>query len=74
MLKNLFHIGGNAAKEKYQKQISCLEILLYDFNLSLVSLLDFVKKKQNKDGYIVYSFDNIHVNTIIIWMKCPFEA
>lgn len=45
MLKNLFHIGGNAAKEKYQKQISCLEILLYDFNLSLVSLLDFVKKK-----------------------------
>lgn len=69
MLKKLFHIGGNAAKEKYQKQISCLEILLYD----LVSLLDFVKKK-NKDGYIVYSFDNIHVNTIIIWMKCPFEA
>lgn len=68
MLKNLFHIGGNAAKEKYQKQISCLEILLYDF---LVSLLDFVK---NKDGYIVYSLDNIHVNTIIIWMKCPFEA
>lgn len=48
MLKNLFHIGGNAAKEKYQKQISCLEILLYDFNLSLVSLLDFVKKKQTK--------------------------
>lgn len=45
MLKDLFHIGGNAAKEKYQKQISCLEILLYDFNLSLVSLLDFVKKK-----------------------------
>lgn len=45
MFKNLFHIGGNAAKEKYQKQISCLEILLYDFNLSLVSLLDFVKKK-----------------------------
>lgn len=45
MLKNLFHIGGNAAKEKYQKQISCLETLLYDFNLSLVSLLDFVKKK-----------------------------
>lgn len=40
-------------------------------NLSLVSLLDFVK---NKDGYIVYSLDNIHVNTIIIWMKCPFEA
>lgn len=37
MLKNLFHIGGNAAKEKYQKQILCLEILLYDFNLSLVS-------------------------------------
>lgn len=73
MLKNLFHIGGNAAKEKYQKQISCLEILLYDFylNLSLVSLLDFVK---NKDGYIVYSLDNIHVNTIIIWMKCPFNA
>lgn len=69
MLKKLFHIGGNAANEKYQKQISCLEILLYD----LVSLLDFVKKK-NKDGYIVYSFDNIHVNTIIIWMKCPFEA
>lgn len=68
MLKKLFHIGGNAANEKYQKQISCLEILLYD----LVSLLDFVKK--NKDGYIVYSFDNIHVNTIIIWMKCPFEA
>lgn len=68
MLKKLFHIG-NAANEKYQKQISCLEILLYD----LVSLLDFVKKK-NKDGYIVYSFDNIHVNTIIIWMKCPFEA
>lgn len=66
MLKDLFHIGGNAAKEKYQKQISCLEILLYDFNLSLVSLLDFVK---NKDGYIVYSLDNIHVNTIIIWMK-----
>lgn len=31
-------------------------------------------KKKNKDGYIVYSFDNIHVNTIIIWMKCPFEA
>lgn len=48
MLKNLFHIGGNAAKEKYQKQISCLEILLYDFNLSLVSLLDFVKKKKTK--------------------------
>lgn len=71
MLKKLFHIGGNAAKEKYQKQISCLEILLYDFNLSLVSLLDFVK---NKDGYIVYSLDNIHVNTIIIWMKCPFNA
>lgn len=71
MLKNLFHIGGNAAKEKYQKQISCLEILLYDFNLSLVSLLNFVK---NKDGYIVYSLDNIHVNTIIIWMKCPFNA
>lgn len=71
MLKNLFHIGGNAAKEKYQKQISCLEILLYDLNLSLVSLLDFVK---NKDGYIVYSLDNIHVNTIIIWMKCPFNA
>lgn len=71
MLNNLFHIGGNAAKEKYQKQISCLEILLYDFNLSLVSLLDFVK---NKDGYIVYSLDNIHVNTIIIWMKCPFNA
>lgn len=71
MLKDLFHIGGNAAKEKYQKQISCLEILLYDFNLSLVSLLDFVK---NKDGYIVYSLDNIHVNTIIIWMKCPFNA
>lgn len=71
MLKKLFHIGGNAANEKYQKQISCLEILLYDFNLSLVSLLDFVK---NKDGYIVYSLDNIHVNTIIIWMKCPFEA
>lgn len=71
MLKNLFHIGGNAAKEKYQKQISCLEILLYDFNLSLVSLLDFVK---NKDGYTVYSLDNIHVNTIIIWMKCPFNA
>lgn len=48
MLKNLFHIGGNAAKEKYQKQISCLEILLYDFylNLSLVSLLDFVKKQR----------------------------
>lgn len=48
MLKNLFHIGGNAAKEKYQKQISCLEILLYDFylNLSLVSLLDFVKKQK----------------------------
>lgn len=69
MLKKLFHIGGNAANEKYQKQISCLEILLYD----LVSLLDFVKKK-NKDGYIVYSFDNIHVNTIIIWMKCLFEA
>lgn len=45
MFKNLFHIGGNAAKEKYQKQISCLEILLYDLNLSLVSLLDFVKKK-----------------------------
>lgn len=44
MLKKLFHIG-NAANEKYQKQISCLEILLYDFNLSLVSLLDFVKKK-----------------------------
>lgn len=65
MLKDLFHIGGNAAKEKYQKQISCLEILLYDFNLSLVSLLDFVK---NKDGYIVYSLDNIHINTIIIWM------
>lgn len=64
MLKKLFHIG-NAANEKYQKQISCLEILLYDLNLSLVSLLDFVKKK-NKDGYIVYSFDNIHVNTIII--------
>lgn len=71
MLKDLFHIGGNAAKEKYQKQISCLEILLYDFNLSLVSLLDFVK---NKDGYIVYSLDNIHVNTIIIWMECPFNA
>lgn len=71
MLKNLFNIGGNAAKEKYQKQISCLEILLYDFNLSLVSLLDFVK---NKDRYIVYSLDNIHVNTIIIWMKCPFNA
>lgn len=71
MLKDLFHIGGNAAKEKYQKQISCLEILLYDFNLSLVSLLDFVK---NKDGYIVYSLENIHVNTIIIWMKCPFNA
>lgn len=72
MLKNLFHIGGNAAKEKYQKQISCLEILLYDFylNLSLVSLLDFVKN----NGYIVYSLDNIHVNTIIIWMKCPFNA
>lgn len=69
MLKKLFHIGGNAANEKYQKQISCLEILLYD----MVSLLDFVKKK-NKDGYIVYSFDNIHVNTIIIWLKCPFEA
>lgn len=48
MLKNLFHIGGNAAKEKYQKQISCLEILLYDFNLSLVSLLDFVKKNKTK--------------------------
>lgn len=48
MLKNLFHIGGNAAKEKYQKQISCLDILLYDFNLSLVSLLDFVKKKKTK--------------------------
>lgn len=48
MLKNLFNIGGNAAKEKYQKQISCLEILLYDFNLSLVSLLDFVKKKKTK--------------------------
>lgn len=48
MLKDLFHIGGNAAKEKYQKQISCLEILLYDFNLSLVSLLDFVKKKKTK--------------------------
>lgn len=48
MLKKLFHIGGNAAKEKYQKQISCLEILLYDFNLSLVSLLDFVKKKKTK--------------------------
>lgn len=71
MLKKLFHIGGNAAKEKYQKQISCLEILLYDFNLSLVSLLDFVK---NKNGYIVYSLDNIHVNTIIIWMKSPFNA
>lgn len=71
MLKKLFHIGGNAAKEKYQKQISCLEILLYDFNLSLVSLLDFVK---NKDGFIVYSLDNIHVNTIIIWMRCPFNA
>lgn len=41
MLKKLFHIRGNAANEKYQKQISCLEILLYD----LVSLLDFVKKK-----------------------------
>lgn len=48
MLKNLFHIGGNAAKEKYQKQISCLEILLYDFNLSLVSLLDFVKKQKQR--------------------------
>lgn len=48
MLKNLFHIGGNAAKEKYQKQISCLETLLYDFNLSLVSLLDFVKKKKQR--------------------------
>lgn len=45
MLKKLFRIG-NAANEKYEKQISCLEILLYDFNLSLVSLLGFVKKKQ----------------------------
>lgn len=44
MLKKLFHIGGNAANEKYQKQISCLEILLYD----LVSLLDFVKKKKQR--------------------------
>lgn len=48
MLKKLFHIGGNAANEKYQKQISCLEILLYDFNLSLVSLLDFVKKQKKQ--------------------------
>lgn len=71
MLKNLFHIGGNAAKEKYQKQISCLEILLYDFNLSLVSLLDFVKKQRWVHRV---SLDNIHVNTIIIWMNCPFNA
>lgn len=67
MLKNLFHIGGNAAKENYQKQISCLEILLYDFNLSLVFLLDFVKNTKMGTSCI-------HVNTIIIWMKCPFEA
>lgn len=70
MLKKLFHIGGNAANEKYQKQISCLEILLYDLHGFFIGLC----KKKNKDGYIVYSFDNIHVNTIIIWMKCPFEA
>lgn len=73
MFKNLFHIGGNAAKEKYQKQISCLEILLYDLNFKFGFFIGLCKKK-NKDGYIVYSFDNIHVNTIIIWMKCPFEA
>lgn len=48
------------------------DIVLW-FKFKFGFFIGFCKKK-NKDGYIVYFFDNIYVNIIIIWMKCFFEV